>query len=93
MLLKPQAVDQSSNTYYSAASTLSLNPVHPSATVRDVLASLAPTDDPHHLGRIGPYEVTAVIGFGAMGVVLKVIDQIARSCGRGQGSSTASVDQ
>ena len=74
MLLKPLTVDQSSNPFYSAAGTQSLNPVHPSATVRDVLASLAPTDDPHHLGRIGPYEVTAVIGYGAMGVVLKAID-------------------
>ena len=39
-----------------------------------VLRSLAPTDDPRMLGRIGPFEVQGVIGCGGMGVVLKGFD-------------------
>jgi hypothetical protein len=73
-MLRPQEFDQASQPDYSAASTLGAAFTQPSAAVREVLANLAPTDDPHHLGRIGPYEVTGVVGFGAMGVVLKAID-------------------
>ena len=32
---------------------------------------LAPSDDPHKLGRLGPYEIEEVIGHGGMGIVLK----------------------
>lgn len=39
-----------------------------------VVDSLAPTDDPRMLGRLGHYEVAGVIGFGGMGVVLKGFD-------------------
>jgi WD40 repeat protein len=35
---------------------------------------LAPSDDPSHIGRIGPYEVVEVIGRGGMGVVLRALD-------------------
>ena len=39
-----------------------------------MLDRLAPTDDPHRLGRLGNYEISGVIGVGGMGVVLKAHD-------------------
>ena len=45
-----------------------------SLQVQQVLDWLAPTDDPRMLGRVGSYEVLAVIGSGGMGVVLKALD-------------------
>ena len=44
------------------------------ADANDVLDALAPTDNPHNLGRLGGYEVTGVVGAGGMGVVLKAVD-------------------
>ena len=35
---------------------------------------LAPPEEPDALGRLGPYEVTGVIGKGGMGLVLKAVD-------------------
>ncbi len=42
--------------------------------IQAVLDLLAPSDDPHRLGRLGCYEISGVIGAGGMGVVLKAID-------------------
>ncbi len=43
--------------------------------IQQVLDILAPTDDPQSLGRLGPYEVTGVVGSGGMGVVLKATEK------------------
>ncbi len=40
------------------------------------LASLAPSDDPNSLGRIGLYEARAIIGRGGMGTVYKATDPV-----------------
>lgn len=39
-----------------------------------VIRILGPTDDPHMLGRIGSYEVVALVGIGGMGAVFKAFD-------------------
>ena len=43
--------------------------------VRRVLELLAPTDDPHMLGRLGSYEIAGVVGSGGNGIVLKGYDR------------------
>ncbi|MEO1524896.1 MAG: protein kinase [Planctomycetota bacterium] len=43
--------------------------------VLSVLDSLAPSDDPGMLGRLGEYEISGVIGVGGMGGVLKGYDR------------------
>jgi serine/threonine protein kinase len=40
----------------------------------ELLKFLAPTDDPHMLGRLGSYEVSGIIGAGGMGIVLKALE-------------------
>ena len=45
----------------------------PNALPED-LRFLAPADDPAHLGRIGGYHVTGLIGRGAMGAVFRALD-------------------
>ena len=72
-LLKPNEFDHASSAMYSAAGTTNQPRQQPFA-IQDALNCLAPTDDPHHLGRLGTYEVTGVVGVGGMGVVLKAID-------------------
>jgi len=42
---------------------------------RQALDLLTASDDPHMLGRIGPYEVSGLIGSGGMGVVFKGFDR------------------
>lgn len=45
-----------------------------SLPVRQVIQSLQPTDDPRSMGRVDNFEITGVVGSGAMGVVLKAND-------------------
>jgi serine/threonine-protein kinase len=44
-------------------------------SVRQVLDMMDPTDEPDAVGRISGYEVLGVVGYGAMGVVVKAIDR------------------
>ena len=71
-LLKPSEYDQPGTAEFAAATAehLEQRPV----AVSDVLELLTPSEEPHHLGRLGIYEVTGVIGVGGMGVVLKAVD-------------------
>ncbi len=72
-LLQPHEFDRSSNPEYSAATQCGEN-LAPPISVKDVLNMLTPSEYPDHLGRLGTYDVTGVIGVGGMGVVLKAID-------------------
>lgn len=72
-LLCPSEFDLASDSAYSAATCCGSRDGQPAAAT-DVLKSLVPSEDPQHLGRLGTYEVTGVIGVGGMGVVLKAID-------------------
>jgi hypothetical protein len=42
---------------------------------------LDPTREPGHLGRVGHYAVTEVIGHGGMGVVLRAVASRSGTCG------------
>ena len=68
-LLKPTRFDLNRDT----ESDDLLNPIP--LQIRNVLDSLAPSDDPEMLGQLGGYEVSGVVGAGAMGVVLKASDK------------------
>ena len=46
-----------------------------SLQIKSVLSMLAPSDDPEMLGRLGPHEISGVIGSGGMGIVLKGYDR------------------
>ena len=72
-LLKTSEFDRASSIEFSAATCCGTEPSPPVA-VKDVLDLLVPSEYPNHLGRLGTYEVTGVIGVGGMGVVLKAID-------------------
>jgi serine/threonine protein kinase len=71
--LRETEFDVASSMKYSAAGIDSLK-VSTSAAIQSVLDSLTPSEHPDRLGRLEGYEVTGVVGAGAMGVVLKAID-------------------
>lgn len=72
-LLSPGEHDKASEPEYSSA-TISGNLLQQPVAIQDVLDTLAPSDNPHRLGRLGTYEITGVVGVGGMGVVLKAVD-------------------
>ncbi len=72
-LLQTNEYDQASQSEFSAATVCGTS-VDPPVAAKDVLDSLVASEYPNHLGRLGAYEVTGVIGVGGMGVVLKAID-------------------
>ena len=72
-LLKPTEFDRAGTVGCSAA-TIGNQRIEQPVAVKSVLDSLAPSDDPNRLGRLGGYEVSGVVGVGGMGVVLKAVD-------------------
>ncbi len=72
-LLQAGEFDQASSVEYSVA-TVGWSVVDRTMAIQSVIDSLAPSDDPRWLGRLGCYEVSGVIGAGGMGVVLKAVD-------------------
>ncbi|XZE53201.1 serine/threonine-protein kinase [Planctomycetaceae bacterium SH139] len=73
-LLRPGEFDAAGTKSFSAAAMLIGGIDQQPVAIQSVLDQLAPTDDPHRLGRLGNYEISGVIGVGGMGVVLKAHD-------------------
>lgn len=83
-LLRPQPFDVDSDRNEPSDGDVSVlvereseptEPPEQTFAMRSVIESLAPTDDPEMLGRLGAYEVSGVVGAGGMGVVLKAFDK------------------
>ncbi len=72
-LLRPTEFDLASSIDFSAGG-LESRATPSTLAIQSILDSLAPSDDPARLGRLGTYEVSGVIGAGGMGVVLKAFD-------------------
>ncbi len=58
------------------AASAGASPAPPSAGVEAGLDFLSPPDQPGQLGRLDQYAITAVVGRGGMGIVLKAFDSI-----------------
>ena len=72
-LLQEREFDVASSMEYSAGAIDFLRVSIPTA-IQNILESLTPSENPQRLGRLDGYEITGVVGAGAMGVVLKAID-------------------
>ncbi len=72
-MLRPTEFDRASFAEFSGGGQGTLT-TQPTPSIQAVLDSLAPSDDPERLGRLGTYEVSGVVGAGGMGVVLKAFD-------------------
>ena len=72
-MLQPQEYDSACVEHYSVGGAMLIGHAE-SVTIQNVLDSLAPSDDPQRLGRLGTYEISGVVGVGGMGVVLKAVD-------------------
>ena len=72
-MLRPSQYDLASSAEFTGGGQ---GPRAPQQTpsIQAVLDSLAPSDDPDRLGRLGNYEISGVVGAGGMGVVLKAFD-------------------
>ncbi|MEM7557940.1 MAG: protein kinase [Planctomycetota bacterium] len=71
--IKPKEYDEAGTAEFSAATIFGEVQTQPVA-IQDVLDMLTPSEQPEHLGRLGNYEITGVVGVGGMGVVLKGVD-------------------
>ncbi|MEO1616411.1 MAG: serine/threonine-protein kinase [Planctomycetota bacterium] len=71
-LLRPTEFDMAGTAEFSVGGNIGGAPS--ARPIQAVLDLLAPSDDPHRLGRLGCYEISGVVGAGGMGVVLKAID-------------------
>ena len=71
-LLRPTEFDMAGTAEFSVDGNIGGAPS--ARPIQAVLDLLAPSDDPHRLGRLGCYEISGVVGAGGMGVVLKAID-------------------
>ena len=72
-LLQPSGFDVAGSDACSMA-TFSSEQRNQPVAIQNVIDSLAPSDDPHRLGRLGAYEISGIVGAGGMGVVLKAVD-------------------
>lgn len=71
-LLRPTEFDFASTAEFSVGGNVGGKAS--ARSIQAVLDLLAPSEDPHRLGRLGCYEISGVVGAGGMGVVLKAID-------------------
>ncbi len=70
-----RAAPQAASVEQSAEAALAEIPWLVETVNLGALSFLAPSDDPAMIGRVGPYEISGLLGRGAMGIVLKGFDR------------------